>query len=118
MILRVCGERCLLQVYHRLRNGLLSANRLLIHHWSVGKCHAQQAQPHRHSARLLLPGLRQDKALCTGLPSKRVVVVNVLHRVKVRVRDQDLVVGALLHRLVVVLTHVRTKSSRLINSRQ
>jgi hypothetical protein len=67
---------------------------------------------------LLLPGLRQDKALCTGLPSKRVVVVNVLHRVKVRVRDQDLVVGALLHRLVVVLTHVRTKSSRLINSRQ
>jgi hypothetical protein len=49
-----------------------------------------------------------------------VVVVNVLHRVKVRVRvrDQDLVVGALLHRLVVVLTHVRTKSSRLINSRQ
>jgi hypothetical protein len=73
---------------------------------------------------LLLPGLRQDKALCTGLPSKRVVVVNVLHRVKVkvkvrvRVRDQDLVVGALHHRLVVVLTHVRTKSSRLINSRQ
>jgi hypothetical protein len=69
---------------------------------------------------LLLPGLRQDKALCTGLPSKRVVVVNVLHRVKVkvRVRDQDLVVGALHHRLVVVLTHVRTKSSRLINLRQ
>jgi hypothetical protein len=69
---------------------------------------------------LLLPGHRQGKALCTGLPNKRVVVVNVLHRVKVRVRvrDQDLVVGALLHRLVVVLTHVRTKSSRLINSRQ
>jgi hypothetical protein len=75
---------------------------------------------------LLLPGHRQDKALCTGHPSKRVVVVNVLHRVKVRDRvrvkvrdrDQGLVVGALLHRLVVVLTHVRTKSSRQINSRR